>query len=348
MPPSRRIIKSPPASPAASEPSQLSLDQDTLLDIAIHVDAALREVHATGGDIDVSFFLTSIDDELEAVNHVFGAYPPGVEVPKYHPILGYLAQVLDSSKDKTKALLSFDFAEVAWLCAANAKSTSNRASVLNQPDLLGLVPRVPHEHRWWLPPARKLSKDATMDRPTFDYDDGEDGEAPESPVSPDAASFFAAASPEPEDVDMANDNDGETPRRRTRLSKRSLAMSPGNDAPVKQRKRVCDPKDACGPCKNKGHECIDQGGAHTFSCVACSNSKIRCDPLNKLVAARKVENDTRDSEAAEKKAADDAACAAKKRAGKKPQDLPKAPKTQGKPSKGRPKKHNMPGASHRF
>ncbi|KAF8262888.1 hypothetical protein EI94DRAFT_1742251 [Lactarius quietus] len=274
MPPTRRILKSPSPSPPCSEPSQLALDQDTVLDIAIRVDAAIREFQAKGGDVDVLFFVSSIDDELESVNTVFQLYPPGEEVPKYHPILGYIARLFDDNGDRKAALMSFDFSEVSRLCAANAKSTSDRASVFNQPDLSGLVPQVPYEHRWWLPPMHKVSDDATMDDLAFDDADGEGGDAPDLPTSLDARSLFVVTTPEPEDVDMVDDDDRETPRRWMRSSKRSFAMSPGDVIPSKQCKRICDPNDACGPCKNKGHECIDQSGPNAYSCVACSNSKI--------------------------------------------------------------------------
>ncbi|KAF8268860.1 hypothetical protein EI94DRAFT_1699910 [Lactarius quietus] len=100
--------------------------------------------------------------------------------------------------------------------------------------------------------------------------------------------------------------------------------------------------DACGPCKNKGHECIDQSGPNAYSCVACSNSKIQCNPLNKFAVACKAKHDTQDDEIAEKKATNNATRAAKKQAGKKPQDASKAPKAQGELSKGRLKKRNMP------
>ncbi|KAF8260525.1 hypothetical protein EI94DRAFT_1811569 [Lactarius quietus] len=331
MPPTRRIINSPPPSPTFSEPSQLVVDQDTLLDIAIHVDAAIREFKAKNGDVDVPFF--------ESVNTIFLVYPETEEAPKYHPIIGYVARLMDTMPDTKMALMIFNFSEVARLCAARARETSNPSGILNQPNLSGLVTWVRYEHRWLLPPTRDLGDDTAMADPSHDDVGDDGGEAPDSPESPDIGTVFAVT-PEPEDVDMDDDHDRETYRRQTRSSKRSHVMSPGKDAPPKQRLRKadpeCDPADACGPCKGKAIDCIYDEEKKGYVCDTCTAAKIRCYPLNKKAEAAKLKSDAWDTVIAGKKAADDTERPAKKQPGRKPQDTTKA-----ESSRGRPKKRNV-------
>ena len=63
MPPSCCKVQSPEPSLAASN-FQFTVDENTLLNTAIHMDAAIREFHARDGKVNVEFFLGSMDDEI--------------------------------------------------------------------------------------------------------------------------------------------------------------------------------------------------------------------------------------------------------------------------------------------
>ncbi|KAF8263679.1 hypothetical protein EI94DRAFT_1703814 [Lactarius quietus] len=306
MSPTHHIINSPLPSPTFSEPSQLVVDQDTLLDIAIHVDAAIREFKAKNEDVDVPFFVKSIDEELESVNAIFLAYPETEEAPKYHPIIGYVAWLMDTTLDTKTALMIFDFLEVAQLCAARARETSNPSGILNQPNLSGLVTWVRHGL-------------IAMADPSHDDVSDDGGEAPDSPESPDIGTIFAVT-PEPEDVDMDDDHDGETYCRQTRSSNTK------HDASGRRMWAM----------QGKAIDCIYDEEKKGYVCDACTAAKIRCYPLNKKVEAAKLKSDAWDMVITGKKAADDTEHPAKKQPGRKPQDTTKA-----ESSRGRPKKHNV-------
>ena len=85
-------------------------------------------------------------------------------------------------------------------------------------------------------------------------------------------------------------------------------------------------KDACGPCKSKDIVCVDTGGKKAYSCLYCTQQKIKCNPLNKKAERRKE--------------ADEEAERLKKKAGKKPQEASKA---QAKSTRDRSKKRSMVG-----
>ncbi|KAF8258232.1 hypothetical protein EI94DRAFT_1177740 [Lactarius quietus] len=78
-------------------------------------------------------------------------------------------------------------------------------------------------------------------------------------------------------------------------------------------------------------ECVCDEEKKGYVCDACMAAKIRCNPLNKNAEAAKLKHDTWEAVTAEKKAVDDAQRLVKKRAGKKPQDAPKAKSLRGRP-----------------
>ena len=108
---------------------------------------------------------------------------------------------------------------------------------------------------------------------------------------------YLPASPEPEDNDMSEDDDGKTPRRTMRLSKRPIVASPTQEPPARCFK-VDDPvhrlsvhltqmlmwstQDACRPCKKNHRDCIpvlDKPGV--LACYSCTQLKVGCTPKAK-------------------------------------------------------------------
>lgn len=123
---------------------------------------------------------------------------------------------------------------------------------------------------------------------------------------------YLPASPEPEDNDMSEDDDGKTPRRTTRSSKRPIVASPTQEPPARRfkvddlvgrlsvhltRMFMWSTQDACGPCKKNHRDCIpvpDKPGVLT--CYSCTQLKVGCTP--KAMWAEKREREQKAEKAA--------------------------------------------------
>ena len=191
------------------------------------------------------------------VNSIFDKYPLDVPAPDYHPIISFVASMMENTKNKMLVFPSLQTSEIARLCQERAKTSKDPKEILNKPNLTGLLPRIPEKHRWWLPPSANEGDDEGtlhsillsvlellpipacigMADPDPEGVARDDEDAPESPMSPNNRSMFAAT-PEPKDVNMDDINDGETPCWQIRSAKRAQITSPGNDAPPRQCQQV--------------------------------------------------------------------------------------------------------------
>ncbi|KAN0134639.1 hypothetical protein V8E53_007424 [Lactarius tabidus] len=237
-------------------------DEDALLDIAIWMDAAIREFKAKGGAVDVDLFIDSIDAELIEVNKIFSMYPEDVPAPKYHPLIEYLAEMWEAVTDKSTFYQSLELLDVARLCEKRQASDPNGKAVLIMADLTSLLSRVPMHDR-----CSDTGK-------RLDMADPEAIDDHTSPTSPEGRAH-STVTPEPDDEHMA---DPETPCRVTRAAKCAIIASPTGEEPDAQCPRLhVRVKRTCIPIPDK--PC-------NLACKFCTNQKLKCKPIAKWAEAR--------------------------------------------------------------
>ncbi|KAI9430216.1 hypothetical protein H4582DRAFT_2064026 [Lactarius indigo] len=230
MPPQRRIYV-----------DKLTADEKALMGTAIRFDLALRYREKNIESVDDDWYRTCIASELDDVNEIFGKYSDGTTEPRMHPIITYVAEEWDSAADSSRVpdIAALKLEDVSKLCDDGAANNPSWNSQLNMKTLNTLIGLLNPSDRWWLPALRsdvddipdaphvtppKAGSKASGKRPAPPPPDtgSDSGAEPSGPVP---ASVQDATTVN-EDVEMQEDDGGETPRKPKKATKRVAVQSP--------------------------------------------------------------------------------------------------------------------------
>ncbi|KAI9443862.1 hypothetical protein H4582DRAFT_2053641 [Lactarius indigo] len=230
MPPQRRIYV-----------DKLTADEKALMGTAIRFDLALRYREKNIESVDDDWYRTCIASELDDVNEIFGKYSDGTTEPRMHPIITYVAEEWDSAADSSRVpdIAALKLKDVSKLCNDGAANNPLWNSQLNMKTLNTLIGLLNPSDRWWLP-ALHSDVDDIPDAPHVTPPKAgskASGKRP-APPPPDTGSDSGAepSGPVPasvqdatmvnEDVEMQEDDGGETPRKPKKATKRVAVQSP--------------------------------------------------------------------------------------------------------------------------
>ncbi|KAI9431760.1 hypothetical protein H4582DRAFT_2084412 [Lactarius indigo] len=220
---------------------KLTADEKALMGTAIRFDLALRYREKNIESVDNDWYRTCIASELDDVNEIFGKYSDGTMEPRMRPIITYVAEEWDSAADSSRVLdiAALKLEDVSKLCDDGAANNPLWNSQLNMKTLNTLIGLLNPSDRWWLPALRsdvddipdaphvtppKVGSKASGKRPAPPPPDtgSDSGAEPSGPVP---ASVQDATTVN-EDVEMQEDDGGETPRKLKKATKRVAVQSP--------------------------------------------------------------------------------------------------------------------------
>ncbi|KAF8264790.1 hypothetical protein EI94DRAFT_1702969 [Lactarius quietus] len=253
MPPTRPIAPLPPAVPTPEmqtlvvlNPDSLSSPEELLLCIAICINSTIWEFQKKGRTVNNVFFWKSLDEELLEASTIFAKCPANKDDPHIHPIITYVGELSEQVEAKGTLfnLGTVKLSKVAWRCAMAARASPTWPQELFIPDLTVLLCHMPMEYQWWLPPLPSGT--------TALEDDTDMSAAPNAALEAAPLPPIAPSTPEPstpvDDVQMSQDDGGDTPHCQMRAG------------------------------KENHRECKDMPGKAT-ACTSCVALKVRCDHL---------------------------------------------------------------------
>ncbi|KAI9438483.1 hypothetical protein H4582DRAFT_2057169 [Lactarius indigo] len=230
MPPQHRIYV-----------DKLTADEKALMGTAIHFNLAHRYREKNIDSVDDDWYRTCIALELDDVNEIFGKYSDGNTEPHMHPIITYVAEEWDSAVDSSRVpdIAALKLKDVSKLCNESTVNNPSWNTQLNMKTLNTLIGLLNPSDQWWLlalcsdvddipdtphvMPPRAGSK-ASRKRPTPPPPDmGSDSSAEPSGAVPTSSQDATTVN---EDVEMQEDNGGETPCKPKKATMRVAVQSP--------------------------------------------------------------------------------------------------------------------------
>ncbi|KAH9035585.1 hypothetical protein EDB84DRAFT_1437879 [Lactarius hengduanensis] len=200
----------------------LTEDEKELMDIAVRLVSALRYREKNIDTVDEAWYRECIRDELEDSERVFKKYDHRPDKPRIHPIITHVGEEWDSAKDDRREadLAVLDLKEMYRLCDEGAAENPSWNTQLNMKPLDKLIGLQDDEFRWWLPAKRADNIAAVQNPDPFVADTGST-----SITKPVPASARDAPTVD-EDVEMGDEDGGETPGKGKSAQKRPAVQSP--------------------------------------------------------------------------------------------------------------------------
>ncbi|KAI9434982.1 hypothetical protein H4582DRAFT_2059863 [Lactarius indigo] len=208
MPPQRRSLV-----------DLLTNDEKVVMGSAVRMFCALRYRERNGGAADDAWYSKCIDSELDEINDVFEKYTDPTKV-RIHPVITYVAEEWQKAMDKRRKpdFASLKLADVLQLCDERVAQHPEWNAQLHMKNLDTLVGLQKEEDRWWLPATQASSIAASPVMPS--------AVEAVSGVNTESVSTSACDAPTVnEDVEMEDDDGGETPRKK-KAGKCTVVQSP--------------------------------------------------------------------------------------------------------------------------
>ncbi|KAH8982116.1 hypothetical protein EDB86DRAFT_2834518 [Lactarius hatsudake] len=234
MPPTRRTFV-----------DKLTDDEKALMDIAIRLVTALRYRETNLDTVEDIWYRKCISDELDDIDKVFMKYDNLDHKPHIHPVIMHIGDEWDSAKDDDRDpdVTVLHLKEVFKLCDEGAMEHPSWNIQLHMKALDTLIGLQDADYRWWLPAKRAediidLSAGQQPDPFRVETNSGSITE-PVSAPAPEAPTVD-------EDVEMGDEDEGETPGKSKKAKKCLAVQSPTQARHVSTRRRKVTSTNAIG------------------------------------------------------------------------------------------------------
>ncbi|KAH9035916.1 hypothetical protein EDB85DRAFT_1889090 [Lactarius pseudohatsudake] len=200
----------------------LTDDEKVLMDIAVRLVSALQYREKNLDTVEDAWYGKCISDELEDSETVFKKYDHRPDKPRIHPIITHVGEEWDSAKDdhRDPDVTVLDLNEMHRLCDEGAVENPSWNTQLHMKPLDKLIGLQDAAFRWWLPAKRMDDIAAGQHADPFSVNTGSG-----SITKPTPAPARDAPTVD-EDVEMGDEDEGETPGKAKKAQKRPAVQSP--------------------------------------------------------------------------------------------------------------------------
>ncbi|KAH9162547.1 hypothetical protein EDB89DRAFT_1913189 [Lactarius sanguifluus] len=204
---------------------KLTEDEKELMEIAIRLVSLLRYWEKNLDTVEELWYRKCITDELEDVDKIFEKYDNLEHKPHIHPIITYVGDEWDSAKDDNRNLdvAALDLKEMSTLCDEGGVEHPSWNTQLHMKALDKLIGLQDADYRWWLPAKRA---DDIADLSAGQHPDPFSAETGSGSIMEHVPASTPDVPTVDEDVEMGDEDGGETPGKVKTAQKCPAVQSP--------------------------------------------------------------------------------------------------------------------------